>query len=143
MGPALVVASLAMGLGWSGLITLAMVCIYGFFFQFAWGTIPWIYPSEIFAMAEKDKAVSLAVFWQYAINGIVVIITPHMINWTVAGTFGVFGGLNVLNVIFVLACIRETRCVPLEQVPGLFGAQRAPTAPGGLQRRLLREPAAC
>ena len=28
-----------------GIITMASVVIYGVGFQFAWGTIPWIYPA--------------------------------------------------------------------------------------------------
>ena len=30
-----------------------MVVLYGVGFQFAWGTIPWIYPAELFSMSEK------------------------------------------------------------------------------------------
>lgn len=41
------------------------VIIYGVGFQFAWGTIPWIYPAELFSMQEKETAVSLAVGVNY------------------------------------------------------------------------------
>jgi len=124
MGPALVVAGLALLLKWSGYITLVMVCVYGFFFQFAWGTIPWIYPSEIFTMAEKDRALGLAVFVQYAINGVVYIITPYLINWSVPGTLIIFGMFNIFNFIFVAKWIKETKCIPLEAIPALFGGMR-------------------
>lgn len=41
------------------------VIIYGVGFQFAWGSIPWIYPAELFSMQEKETAVSLAVGVNY------------------------------------------------------------------------------
>jgi len=122
MGPTLLVAGSALQFHWSSYITLAMLMIYGFFFQLAWGTIPWVYPSEIFTMSEKEKAISLAVFWQYAINAVVYFVTPPMIELSTAGTFIAFGVLNLLNFVFVAAFVRETRGVPLEHAPALFGA---------------------
>merc|ERR1712178_7680 len=62
MVPALVLAALASVFSWSQIIVLVMVCVFGTGFQLAWGMIPWVYPSELFSMAEKGKAMSLAVF---------------------------------------------------------------------------------
>ncbi|CAE7943872.1 SLC2A1, partial [Symbiodinium sp. KB8] len=45
MGPPLILAGLALQFDWPGIITMASVVIYGVGFQFAWGTIPWIYPA--------------------------------------------------------------------------------------------------
>ncbi|CAE7328527.1 MST4 [Symbiodinium sp. CCMP2456] len=45
MGPPLILAGLALQFSWPGIITMACVVIYGVGFQFAWGTIPWIYPA--------------------------------------------------------------------------------------------------
>eukprot|EP00913_Durusdinium_trenchii_P010265 g9626.t1 len=45
MGPPLVLAGLALQYGLPGIITMVCVIIYGVGFQFAWGTIPWIYPA--------------------------------------------------------------------------------------------------
>lgn len=63
-----------------------MVVIYGVGFQFAWGTIPWIYPAEIFSMSEKASAVSLAVTVNYVANAVVVYITPAFMRWSIVGT---------------------------------------------------------
>jgi len=124
MGPPLILAGLAIAFDWPGVITMVCVCVYGLGFQFAWGTIPWIYPAEIFSMAEKEKAVSLAVFVNYVNNGIIVAVTPLIMSWSVPGTMFFFGGLNILNGIFVSACIKETKGVPLESVPALFAKRR-------------------
>jgi len=105
-------------------LSMAMVCLYGLGFQLAWGIIPWIYPGELFALAEKDKAVSVAIGFEYAFNAVVLFITPPMIRWGVSNTLFVYGGLNLLNFIFVFACVKETKGVPTEKVPALFGRQQ-------------------
>merc|ERR1712176_134668 len=92
--------------------------------QMAWGMIPWIYPSELFTMAERDRATSFAVFFQYTANAVLMFVDPLLMHSLgVAGTFMFFGAFNMLNLAFVYAFIKETQGVPLESVPGLFGAE--------------------
>ncbi|KNC80942.1 hypothetical protein SARC_06707 [Sphaeroforma arctica JP610] len=120
MGPPLILGGVSLQLDWNGYITMVMVCVYGFGFQLTWGMIPWIYPSEIFSMREKDKAMSFAVFWQYLFNA---SITPYIMGWSTPGTFYAFSGLNCINLAFVIFFIKETKKVPLEEIPALFGAK--------------------
>jgi len=120
MGPPLIVAATALAQDWPHFITVACVCIYGGGFQFAWGMVPWIYPSEIFNMAEKESAISLAVFVNYMFNAFVVYVTPLAMAWSTAGTFYLFGLSNVLCGLFVFIWVKETKGVPLENVPALF-----------------------
>jgi len=120
MGPPLVISGLALQNEWNGMIVMACVCIYGVGFQFAWGTIPWIYPAEIFSMSERESAVSLAVFVNYVNNALVIMITPYLMGWSVPGTMYFFGVANVLCGLFVVAFIKETKGVPLEETPALF-----------------------
>mmetsp|Transcript_64089 Transcript_64089/g.206438 ORF Transcript_64089/g.206438 Transcript_64089/m.206438 type:complete len:521 (+) Transcript_64089:88-1650(+) len=124
MGPPLVIAGFGLLYDWPGILILLCVPLYGVGFQFAWGTIPWIYPAEIFSMAEKEKAVSLAVCLNYVANAAIIIITPFVMTWSVPGTFFFFGVLNVLNGVFVQTNIRETKGVPLEHIPELFASRR-------------------
>jgi len=120
MGPPLIVAATALAQDWPHMLTVGCVCIYGGGFQFAWGMVPWIYPSEIFNMAEKESACSLAVFCNYMINALIVYVTPLFMAWSTPGTFYVFGGLNVFCGLFVFLFVKETKGVPLEKVPALF-----------------------
>jgi len=120
MGPPLLVAGFAFLYNWPGVLEMIMVCVFGLGFQLSWGMIPWVYPSEIFNMAEKDKALSLAVFWQYAINAAVAICTPVFLAWSMGGTLIIFGVLNITNFVFVIFFVKETKGVPLEDVPALF-----------------------
>jgi len=121
MGPPLVLAACALQFNWPGIITMVCVVIYGVGFQFAWGSIPWLYPAEIFSMAEKEAAVSLVVAVNYISNAVIIFITPYLMQWSVSGTLYFFGALNVLNAAFVYVYIKETKGVPLELVPDLFG----------------------
>jgi len=134
MGPPLVVAGLGLKFDWPGLITMSTVVIYGLGFQFAWGTIPWIYPAEIFSMAEKESAVSLAVGFNYIANAVIIYLTPVLMKWSTPGTLLFFGALNILNAIFVFVFIKETKGIPLEEVPDLF--RRGGQSGGESQRQL-------
>jgi len=124
MGPPLVVAGVAQLQGWPGWIAVVALALYGPGFQFAWGMMPWVYPAEIFAMNEKDKAVSLATFLQFAFNFVVNLITPTLLDLSSGGTFVFFGLLNVSNIVFVYLCIKETKGIPLEAIPALFDKEK-------------------
>merc|ERR1711957_1013974 len=115
----LMFAGSAIQFHWSGLFTMICFCVYGFFFQF-WGLIAWVYPAEIFSMAEKDKAVSLAVFLQYATNAGVVSLTPHLMSISVPVTLFFFGLLNVVILVFVWSLVKETKGLTIEDAPNLF-----------------------
>lgn len=97
-----------------------MLCVYAAGFQFAWGLVPWVYPSEIFTMSERIKAMSLAVFFQYAVNSVVYAISPILVQKSMRGTLYFFGSLCFMGLVFILACVKETKGVPLELVPQLF-----------------------
>merc|ERR1712032_1673321 len=109
MGPPLLLAGAAKLAGWAGWIPVIALFLYGPGFQVAWGIIPWVYPSEIFAMNEKDKAVSLTTFCVFALNFVINMITPGMLHWSSGGTFIIFGLLNISNFLFVFFYIKETK----------------------------------
>merc|ERR1719277_714813 len=87
--------------------------------------IPWVYPSELFTMGERDRATSLAVFMQYGSNALLMVVVPHVQKaFSFSGMLYFFGAFNLLNLGFVVTCIKETKGVPLEDIPKLFGASR-------------------
>merc|ERR1712050_772080 len=113
---------LAALLEWPHLLSLSLVCLIGFTWQCAWGMIPWVYPSEIFTMAERDRATSLAVFVQYGANAILMPVVPSLMTTVGAGGMLLFfAGFNFLNLLFIFTFIKETKGVPLEMIPALFG----------------------
>jgi SP family sugar:H+ symporter-like MFS transporter len=126
--PALILLGVAAAMAWSNIIELLLVCLFSFVWQIAWGMIPWVYPSELFTMAEKDRATSLAVFVQYTANALLMIVVPKLqVAIGLPGLLWFFGCFNIFNLIFVLSCIKETKGVPLQDVPALFGATSSET----------------
>merc|ERR1711916_176459 len=122
MGPPLVIGAVAGWLQWSSWVTVTALFVFGFGFQFAWGIIPWFYPAEIFTMREKEYALSLSTACNFGLNIVITLVTPTLLRSPYV-TFFIFGVLNITNVVFVLACVKETKGVPLDEVPGLFGGQ--------------------
>jgi hypothetical protein len=123
MGPPLVIAGIGKLLGWTSVISILALVLYGPGFQFAWGIVPWLYPAEIFSMSEKDKAVSMSTFMVFAINFAVNFLTPILMNASAGWTFILFGALNVSNFVFVRFFVMETKGVPLDDIPALFAGQ--------------------
>merc|ERR1712060_127908 len=123
--PVLFLMGAAVQLGWSTDLELVFACLFAFGWQVAWGMIPWVYPSELFTMAERDRATALAVFVQYAANAVLMVVVPHIQKALgFAGMLYFFGAFNLLNLAFVATCIKETKGVPLEDIPKLFGARQ-------------------
>merc|ERR1719245_16128 len=126
-GPALILAAMGIQFDWPGPLTMAFFCIYGFGFQIGWGFIPWVFPSEIFSMREKEKAMAFTVFMQYFSNGLVTLGAPKFMHGPngVAFTCYFFALCNIPILLFLCTYIKETKGVPLEEVPALFGAKKA------------------
>merc|ERR1711881_637472 len=121
MGPPLLVAAFTHFAGGPGKITAIMVFIFSFGFQAAWGIIPWFYPAELFQMKERERALSVSTFCGFLFNLLVGMVTKALFTWSQGGMFLIFGLLNITNCIFVTVCMRETKGVPLEEIPALFG----------------------
>jgi sugar porter (SP) family MFS transporter len=122
MVPALVIGAVAGWAKWNSQVSQVSLYVYGFGFQLAWGIIPWFYPAEIFTMREREAALSLSNVCNFVTSIVVVLICKPLLRRSASGTFLTFAVLNFTNVVFVLACVKETKGVPLEDVPGLFGA---------------------
>jgi len=119
-GPPLVAAAIAHFTGASDAITEYALFIFGFGFQAGWGIVAWIYPSELFAMNEKEPALALCTFCNFGLNVVVVFITKILVDWSQGAMYLLFGLFNISNIFFVMFCMKETKGVPLEDVPVMF-----------------------
>jgi len=131
MGPPLLIAAAEHFANGPGMVTGYMVWLFAFGFQAAWGIVPWFYPAELFQMNERERALSVSTFCGFLFNMLVGLITQTLFHWSQGGMFLIYGVLNVTNCIFVAVCLRETKGVPLEEIPALFGPvgpkENAPT----------------
>jgi len=119
--PLLLGMGTSVAFSWPSTVTLVIVCTFAFDWQLAWGMIPWVYPSELFSMSERDRATSLAVLVQYSANALLMVVEPLLsAAFGNAGIFYFFAAVNAVNLAFVALCIKETKGVPLEDIPALF-----------------------
>lgn len=110
-------------LGWS---LLACICLYMASFAIAWGGVPWVYPSEIFPMAVKEKAMSTSVCSQWTANFFIAYIVPQQVQkFEVCGTFLFYSCCLLVNGALVYALIPETKGLELEEMEALFGGMEA------------------
>merc|ERR1711934_373939 len=103
------------------------VFVFSFGFQMAWGIFPWFYPAELLAMQERERALSVSTFCGFLFNVIVGVVTRILFNWSRGGMFLIFGLLNISNILFVTFMMKETKGVPLEDIPGLFDGSEKQT----------------
>merc|ERR1712217_853141 len=128
MAVPMLIASIAVAQNLGGGLIVMMVLIYGFGFQVAWGPAPWVYASEIFSNAERDAANGLAVGMEYGANAVIVFISPFLVSWSITKSLTMFGIFNVLIATFCFFYVTETKGIPVELVPALFGIDRAQKA---------------
>merc|ERR1719240_1934417 len=76
-----------------GYMLVVAVCIYAIGFG-PWGAVPWVYPSEIFPMDVKEKAMSTSVFSQWGAN--------FLIAWMVVGQVHAWGAWSTWKLSLVL-----------------------------------------
>merc|ERR1712216_1080197 len=119
--PLTLLIGLSAEFSWPNAVSLVVICAFAFDWQLAWGMIPWVYPSELFSMSERDRATSLAVLVQYSANALLMVVEPLLsAAFGNAGIFYFFAAVNAVNLAFVALCIKETKGVPLEDIPALF-----------------------
>jgi len=104
----------------NGYIALVGIFIFGFGFQISIGIMPWLYPSEIFSVQERERAMSITVWVQYIASAVIVVISPYMTTWSVYGTFYIFFALCLCWIVWAYYFVKETRGVVLENIPALF-----------------------
>ncbi|XP_038601578.1 solute carrier family 2, facilitated glucose transporter member 8, partial [Tachyglossus aculeatus] len=106
-----------------GLAWLAVVSM-GFFitgFALGWGPIPWLVMSEIFPLRAKGLASGVCVLTNWIMAFLVTKEFHHLMDFlTSYGTFWLFSGFCIVNVIFTAFCVPETKGKTLEQIEAHF-----------------------
>jgi len=121
MAVPMLIETLNLALNLTGVIGLICVLVYGFGFQVAWGPVPWLYAAEIFSNSERDAANGLAVGIEYAGNVVMIYVTPFFISLGMVPSMTFFTVVNFLIAAFCFRYVTETKGVPVELVPALFG----------------------
>jgi len=101
-------------LGYPAIIAL-LVFIIGF--AMSAGPIIWVICSEIYPLAGRDLGVTCSTTTNWVVNAIVGQTFLTLIN-TVGGgnTFLLYGGMNILFILFFVLFVPETKGISLEQI---------------------------
>ncbi|XP_068594456.1 solute carrier family 2, facilitated glucose transporter member 8 [Brachionichthys hirsutus] len=111
-------------LSWLALASMA-VFITGF--ALGWGPIPWLLMSEIFPVKVRGFASAACVLTNWGLAFVVTkTFQDMMILLTSAGTFWLFASMCIVNVIFTIVFIPETKGKTLEQIEAIFRGTSGP-----------------
>jgi len=116
-------------MGWG---LLVCVCGYCVAFSIGFGPVPWLYPSEIYPMNVKERALSLSVLSQWFNNFVIAFLVPHQVQlMKPGGTFFFYAACCSMAWVFVYVFVPETKGRSLESMDDLFGSQmKSGYAPG-------------
>jgi len=103
-----------------GISTLVFIIIYTASFMMSWGPITWVLISEIFPNKIRGKAVAIAVAAQWTANYLISSTYPAMMEFSGAFTYGFYGVMSVLSLIFVWKMVPETKGRTLEDMEELW-----------------------
>jgi sugar porter (SP) family MFS transporter len=106
-----------------GLALVVAVCVYAMGFG-PWGIIPWVYPSEIFPMDVKEKAMSTSVCSQWTANFLIAFLVVGQVHATGAwGTLTFYSVCLLVVLLYVFICVPEIKGVRVEDMETVFGAR--------------------
>lgn len=133
--PLLIIGSIGMAVGMIalsilsfcdviGMTALVFIIIYTASFMMSWGPICWVLISEIFPNTIRSSAVAVAVAAQWISNYIVSSTFPSLCDWSVGGTYLIYGGFSILSALFVLKMVPETKGKTLEEMSALWKSRQ-------------------
>lgn len=107
-------------------IMIAFVCLFIASFAASWGPVVWVYSGELFSLGVRGKSVALTAATNWLVNFVFAYITPYLVDTgthtAALGTkiFFIWGGFNVIGVVFVYFVVYETKTLSLEQINELY-----------------------
>lgn len=103
-----------------GISTLVFIIVYTASFMMSWGPITWVLIAEIFPNKIRGKAVAIAVAAQWTSNYLISSTYPAMMEFSGTVTYGFYGAMSVLSLIFVWRFVPETKGRTLEDMEALW-----------------------
>ncbi len=103
-----------------GLAALIFIVIYTASFMMSWGPICWVLISEIFPNTIRGKAIAIAVAAQWLANYTVSSTFIPLSEWSLGGTYLIYGAFCLASIIFVWKWVPETKGKSLEDMTRLW-----------------------
>jgi MFS family permease len=99
-----------------GVVAVISANLYVVFFGVSWGPVTWVLLGEMFNNRIRAYALAVAAAAQWIANYIVSQTFPAIAGISLGLAYGIYAGMAVLSFVFVIAKIRETRGLELEDM---------------------------
>lgn len=103
-----------------GIMALVSLLVYVICYSLGLGAIPWVIMSEVFPSDVKGLAGSLATLVNWFAGWVVTLSFNTMLDWSSAGSFGIFACVCVFTLVFVALRVPETKGKTLEEIQKFF-----------------------
>ncbi|KAH9904300.1 low-affinity glucose transporter HXT3 [Xylariomycetidae sp. FL2044] len=105
----------------AGYAGMAFIYIYDINFSYSFAPIGWVYPSEIFNLGNRSKAMAITTSATWMCNFIIGLVTPDMLETLQWGTYIFFAAFALIAFVFTYFFIPETKGKSLEDMDQVFG----------------------
>jgi MFS transporter, SP family, sugar:H+ symporter len=100
----------------AGVVAVVAANLYVVFFGVSWGPVVWVLLGEMFNNRIRAYALAVAAAAQWIANYIVSQTFPTLASVSLAVAYGLYALMAALSLVFVLARVRETRGLELEEM---------------------------
>ena len=107
-----------------GIITLSALLLFIASHAFGQGAVIWVFISEIFPNRVRARGQALGSSTHWIMAALISWTFPVMADWSGGHAFAFFAGMMVLQLIWVLFIMPETKGVPLEQIEKQLGIEK-------------------
>ncbi|MDI3406103.1 sugar porter family MFS transporter [Streptomyces cavernicola] len=99
-----------------GLVAIIAANAFVLFFALSWGVVVWVLLGEIFPNRIRAAALGVAASAQWIANFAITKTFPSMSEWSLTGSYIIYGAFAALSIPFVLKFVRETKGKTLEEM---------------------------
>jgi len=102
--------------GTTGVVALVAANAYVVFFGVSWGPVVWVLLGEMFPNRIRATALAVAAAAQWLANFAITSTFPALAELGLSFAYGLYAGFALLSLLFVLAGVRETKGIELEDM---------------------------
>jgi MFS transporter, SP family, sugar:H+ symporter len=97
-------------------VALVAANAYVVFFGVSWGPVVWVLLGEMFPNRIRATALAVAAAAQWLANFAITSTFPALAELGLSFAYGLYAGFALLSLLFVLAGVRETKGIELEDM---------------------------
>ncbi|WJV45918.1 sugar porter family MFS transporter [Streptomyces flavofungini] len=99
-----------------GLTAIIAANAFVLFFALSWGVVVWVLLGEIFPNRIRAAALGVAASAQWLANFAITKTFPSMSEWSLTGSYIIYGAFAALSIPFVAKFVKETKGKTLEEM---------------------------